>query len=187
MCRLQEQSALYKQWESTTLNSGEAPLLPARMFFSRNRGYPTSLLSVIPYDNMEEKARQERKRTEANHWLRIYKQPVRDWRGVSYKAHFQSDEDDEEDDGNGGGNGGRGGTRDRDSVGNNNSNSNNNNGGNNINNNNNTGGGRGVTVGMFGDHEAGECYRHDPSLIDDPDMTQGTHKHYQLMCDMSIG
>lgn len=84
MCRLNEQSALYKQWESSTLNNAEAPLVASRMFFSRNRGYPTALLSVIPYDNVEEKARQERKRTEITHWLKIFKQPVRDWRGVYF-------------------------------------------------------------------------------------------------------
>ena len=128
MSRLNEQSAIYKQWESSTLNGNDQSLLNSRLFFSRNRGYPTALLSVIPYDNEEEKARQERKRADANHWLKIYKQPVRDWRGVSYKSYFQErDIDQEVDD----------------------------------------------KEGFLGDQGRGEHFRHDPSLIDDPDMTQG--------------
>jgi hypothetical protein len=157
MCRLNEQSALYKQWESATLNSDAeeaVPLVSSRMFFSRNRGYPTALLSVIPYDNVEEKARQERKRAEVNRWLRVYKQPVRDWRGVSYKAHFQAAL------------AGGGGEEERES-----SSTSSSGGGNSI-----SGSGSGIggnKKGLFGDHERGECFRHDPSLLDDPDMMQG--------------
>jgi hypothetical protein len=131
-------------------------LLASRLFFSRNRGYPTALLSVIPYDNVEEKARQERKRAEVNHWLRIFKQPVRDWRGVSYKKHFQQvpldDEEQGEDEEEGGGGGG----------------------------------GEGASKGLFGDHEEGECFRHDPGLLDDPGMTQGKHR-YILRGDAATG
>ena len=33
---------------------------------------------------------------------------------------------------------------------------------------------------LFGDHERGECFRHDPSLLDDPDMTQGVWEEEEV-------
>jgi hypothetical protein len=192
MCRLNEQSAMYKQWEAAALNDSPdgaaSPLLSSRMFFSRNRGYPTALLSVIPYDNVQEKARQERKRAEVSHWLRIYKQPVRDWRGVSYKSHFQSSGDNEEDN-----------EEDDSDINNNNSNDNSSNANTNFSftNNSNTSNNSNIhgssgknnstpSKSLYGDHEKGECFRHDPSLLDDPDMTQGKHR-YILRGDAATG
>lgn len=154
---------MYKQWEDATLNSQHQlqedsqpqPLMSSRMFFSRNRGYPTALLSVIPYDNKEEKSRQEQKRAEANHWLRVYKQPVRDWRGVSYKSYFHHQHQHQQQQQQGGN---KDSGSDQEASGQAAS-----------------GGGGGVLGkrGLFGDHEKAECFRHDPSLLDDPDMTQG--------------
>lgn len=143
MSRLNDQSAFFKQWESSALNMDDSPLLSSRVFFSRSRGYPASLLSIIAYDNNEEKARQERVRAEANHWLRIFKQPVRDWRGMSYKSHFQDkrSENTEKDTG---------------------------------------------CKGQIADREGGEGFRHDPSLLDDPDMTQGKNR-YILRGDAATG
>ena len=89
MTKLMDQSAVIKQWEESltkgSVSSLSQPITSSRLFFSRARSYPTSVMSVIKYDTAREEARQEKKNKEDTRGLEVYEVPKRDWRGTSYK------------------------------------------------------------------------------------------------------
>lgn len=93
LLRLSEQSALVRQWEDGMLRDTSLPLLSSRLFFSRSRGYPLCVSSVNGYAPQEEKRRQEKQKIEDNRGVEVFKQPVRDWRGISYAAHLKRPEE----------------------------------------------------------------------------------------------
>jgi hypothetical protein len=51
------------------------------MFYSRARGYPVAVFSVIKYDAGEEKAKIAKLRAEDQRGLEVFELPQRDWRG----------------------------------------------------------------------------------------------------------
>jgi hypothetical protein len=64
-------------------------ILSSRMFHSRSRGYPVCVSSVVAYAPEAERARLERNRNQDVLSLQVFKQPVRDWRGVSYRSFLR--------------------------------------------------------------------------------------------------
>ena len=108
MIRYNEQSAVVKQWESQALlispsvtkdntqakrdipdeNTHHSTMLDSRCFFSRSRGYPSCLHSIIAYTPEAEKARLA-KQAQYSLGADVYKVPQRDWRGTSYRQYFQ--------------------------------------------------------------------------------------------------
>ena len=86
--KLMDHSAVIKTWEESLTRGSESflpqPITSSRLFFSRARSYPTSVMSIIKYDTAREEARQERKTYEDTRGLEVYEVPKRDWRGTSY-------------------------------------------------------------------------------------------------------
>jgi hypothetical protein len=64
-------------------------ILSSRMFHSRSRGYPVCVSSIVAYAPEAERARLERNRNQDVLSLQVFKQPVRDWRGVSYRSFLR--------------------------------------------------------------------------------------------------
>lgn len=64
-------------------------ILTSRMFHSRSRGYPVCVSSIVAYAPDAERARLERNRNQDLLSLQVFKQPVRDWRGVSYRSFLR--------------------------------------------------------------------------------------------------
>eukprot|EP01041_Mallomonas_annulata_P009803 gene9803-20392_t len=96
MNRFNELSAVVRQWEESLIRGQSngaddtpQPLLESRIFYSRARGYPTAVFSVIKYAPEEEAKRLERQRTEDSRGLQVFMQPVRDWRGTSYNSSYR--------------------------------------------------------------------------------------------------
>jgi hypothetical protein len=102
MYRHTEHSAVVRQWEdlhivgkaesaadknSTQNTSSTQTILSSRQFFSRARAYPMAVSSIIPYAPDDEKARLRRQQTEDAR--NIFKEPQRDWRGISYRSFFK--------------------------------------------------------------------------------------------------
>lgn len=85
--RITEQSAVIRHWEDQLLSKGQ--LQNSRLFFSRARGYPSAVFSVIKYDAGEEKARIERLKADDQKGMEVFELPKRDWRGCSYKPLFK--------------------------------------------------------------------------------------------------
>lgn len=78
------QSAMVRQWEEKTL---ETPILGSRLFFSRSRGYPVCISSVVKYAPEEERLKRQRQQHGDELGHEVFVLPQRDWRGVSY-AHL---------------------------------------------------------------------------------------------------
>lgn len=102
MYRHTEHSAVVRQWEDLhVLGKADAnidknvsqnysstqTILCSRQFFSRARGYPMAVASIIPYAPDDEKAKLRRLQTEDAR--NIFKEPQRDWRGISYRSFFK--------------------------------------------------------------------------------------------------
>ena len=105
--KLFDQSAVIRQWEDSLLRGGiedssvvsqqQQPITSSRLYFSRARSYPTSIMSVIKYDTAREEAKLEQKNYEDTRGLEVYEVPRRDWRGTSYrKAFLEHDEEEYE-------------------------------------------------------------------------------------------
>lgn len=98
--KVTDQSAMVRQWEdqmlsgTTVTNSNGIPqqLLSFRLFFTKARGYPSMVCSIIKYDAGEEKAKMEKIKAVDQKGLEVYKLPIRDWRGCSYKTYPITDE-----------------------------------------------------------------------------------------------
>lgn len=114
MTKLFDQSAVIRQWEDSLLrgvvvtdtslspqqqqqHQQQQPITSSRLYFSRARSYPTSIMSVIKYDTAREEAKLERKNYEDTRGLEVYEVPKRDWRGTSHRKAIleQKDEDEE--------------------------------------------------------------------------------------------
>ena len=94
MSKLTELSALVRQWEDSMLRiheESQQDLLSSRIFYSRARGYPVCVLSVLQYAPEAERAKLERKKNEDSQGLEVFKQPARDWRGISYMSYLEVD------------------------------------------------------------------------------------------------
>ncbi len=92
MSKLTDQSAVIRQWEDTLLRGLGEPtqnLLASRIFYSRARGYPVCVMSVLQYNTEAERAKMERTKNIDSFGLEVYKQPARDWRGISYMSFLQ--------------------------------------------------------------------------------------------------
>ena len=76
------------QWEDSLIRGTgptSQPLLESRVFFSRVRGYPSCVMSVIKYAPEKEAAKLERQRIEDQRGEEVFFLPSRDWRGSSYR------------------------------------------------------------------------------------------------------
>lgn len=109
--KLFDQSAVIRQWEDSLLRGvvvigsslssqqqqqQQQPITSSRLYFSRARSYPTSIMSVIKYDTAREEAKLERKNYEDTRGLEVYEVPKRDWRGTSHrKAILEQNNDGE--------------------------------------------------------------------------------------------
>ena len=109
LMKISDQSAVIRQWEESilqslsrfdnistnitnsnvsTTNKGTKrkdlkSSSSARMFFSRSRGYPNAVSSIIAYVPEKEYARLVREKAR-NEGLQVFQLPSRDWRGHSY-------------------------------------------------------------------------------------------------------
>ena len=120
LMKISDQSAVIRQWEEsilqsmsrfdninnanntnnnavTTTNKGKKrkdlkSSSSARMFFSRSRGYPNAVSSIIAYVPEKEYARLVREKAR-NEGLQVFQLPSRDWRGHSYSNILQSTAD----------------------------------------------------------------------------------------------
>lgn len=90
--KLLEHAAVMRQWEDSLLRgAGEyrQQLLPSRIFYSRARGYPLCVMSVLHYAPEAEQAKMDKEMNVDTQGLSAFNQPVRDWRGNSFMSVFQ--------------------------------------------------------------------------------------------------
>ena len=90
--KLHENAAVVRHWEDTLLRGiGECKqqLLPSRLFYSRARGYPLCVMSVVHYAPEAEKAKMEKNLNVDSEGLTVFNLPLRDWRGNSYITIMQ--------------------------------------------------------------------------------------------------
>ena len=64
------------------------PLLDGRLFFSAGESYPIGVFSILRYEPKKEEAARRRQKLEARGGggTQFFMMPVRDWRGISYRA-----------------------------------------------------------------------------------------------------
>jgi hypothetical protein len=114
MLKMSDQSAVIRQWEASLLqdmeerhrkriqnqqlqnpnkyaneNASSSSSSSSRLFYSRSRGYPNVVSSVIGYAPEKENARIEAERAR-NEGLQVFQLPTRDWRGVTYHTLLKS-------------------------------------------------------------------------------------------------
>lgn len=90
--KLLEQAAVMRHWEDSLLRGvGEykQQILPSRLFYSRARGYPVCVMSVLHYAPEAEQAKMDKEMNVDSQGLTAFDQPVRDWRGNSHMEVLQ--------------------------------------------------------------------------------------------------
>jgi hypothetical protein len=93
--KLLEQAAVVRHWEDSLLSGAaeyKQQLLPSRIFYSRARGYPLCVMSVLQYVPEAEQAKMEKNKNVDSQGLAAFNQSVRDWRGNSFMAILQEED-----------------------------------------------------------------------------------------------